>query len=275
MKAPYTYTVLRYVHDVATGEFANVGVLVYSPDFEYLEIRCSKTYGRISQFFSTLNGKFLRLLLRHLDSSAGQLQKKIFMHPRLEPLPKDAAACARRLLPPDDSSIQFSELGVGLTSDPAADLAFLYERYVERYASKPSRATRMDDDILPILKSSLAQRRVYLEPKVIEAPNYKHEFPLAWKNGMWNTCDAVSFDLSSGSDILEKANRWLGRAHTLRESSELFKLVLFLGQPRQEELWPSFQKAENILNTMPGPFELVREDEANSFAEEVEKEVKT
>lgn len=28
---PYTYSVLRYVHDVTSGEFVNVGVVLYSP----------------------------------------------------------------------------------------------------------------------------------------------------------------------------------------------------------------------------------------------------
>ena len=31
-KQPYTYTILRYVHDTSTGEFANVGVVVSAPD---------------------------------------------------------------------------------------------------------------------------------------------------------------------------------------------------------------------------------------------------
>ncbi len=31
MKTAYTYTLLRYVHDFASGEFANVGVVVEAP----------------------------------------------------------------------------------------------------------------------------------------------------------------------------------------------------------------------------------------------------
>jgi hypothetical protein len=36
-KQPYTYTVLRYVHDTGTGEFANVGVVPASPDAGYAD----------------------------------------------------------------------------------------------------------------------------------------------------------------------------------------------------------------------------------------------
>jgi hypothetical protein len=32
----YTYTVLRYVHDVTSGEFVNVGVALHAPQARYL-----------------------------------------------------------------------------------------------------------------------------------------------------------------------------------------------------------------------------------------------
>jgi hypothetical protein len=36
-KQPYTYTVLRYVHDTGTGEFANVGVVLNAPSAGYAD----------------------------------------------------------------------------------------------------------------------------------------------------------------------------------------------------------------------------------------------
>jgi hypothetical protein len=35
MKTAYTCTLLRYFHDVASGEFANVGVVLSAPDARY------------------------------------------------------------------------------------------------------------------------------------------------------------------------------------------------------------------------------------------------
>jgi hypothetical protein len=274
MKVPYTYTVLRYVHDVLTGEFVNVGVLLYSPDASFLKARCTTSYSRLSHFYGSVDGRSLLRLLRYVESATDELAERLFTTLRFEELPKDALTCSHSLIPPDDSALQFGELGVGFTQDPEKTLSLFFDRLVTYYMQRPPKATRMDDDILPILKSSLARRHVFVEPKVIVAPNDEHEFPIAWKNGMWKTCDAVSFDLSTSGDILAKANRWLGRAHTLRQSQEEFKLILFLGQPRQSDLWESYQKAENILNTMPKPFELVREHEANSLAEEIERDQK-
>ena len=37
MKTPYTFSTLRYVHDVVSGEFVNVGVALYAPDTRFAD----------------------------------------------------------------------------------------------------------------------------------------------------------------------------------------------------------------------------------------------
>src|SRR5207249_2292563 len=37
MKTTYSTITLRYLHDVVTGEFANIGVVLYSPEQRFLE----------------------------------------------------------------------------------------------------------------------------------------------------------------------------------------------------------------------------------------------
>jgi hypothetical protein len=45
-KVPYTYTVLRYVHDVMTGEFVNVGLVMHVPSRQQVLARTRTTFGR-------------------------------------------------------------------------------------------------------------------------------------------------------------------------------------------------------------------------------------
>ena len=147
---------------------------------------------------------------------------------------------------------------------------------MECYARSVQPPSRADEDILKIFRDKLAHRQILtnLRPKKILTSDYEHEFPLAWKNNIWHVSEALSFDLTTSGNILEKANQWLGRAHTLAESQEDFKLYLLLGKPQQERLRASFVKAENILHKMPCPHEFIREDEAAAFAAEVENELK-
>lgn len=73
--------------------------------------------------------------------------------------------------------------------------------------------------------------------------------------------------------MLEKANRWVGRAASLIESEERFRIHLLLGQPHDERLHATFQKACKILQKMPGDPELVVESMADEFAAQVDREI--
>jgi hypothetical protein len=83
---------------------------------------------------------------------------------------------------------------------------------------------------------------------------------------IWHLYEPVSFDLESGGSILDKANRWVGRATSLNDSPEQFKIHLLLGEPEDSRLQSTFVKAQNILMKMPGKKDFVRESEAETFA---------
>ena len=50
----------------------------------------------------------------------------------------DARAYAVKVVPDDDSALQWSPSGVGLTTEPARTFERLYERYVTRYDPTPA-----------------------------------------------------------------------------------------------------------------------------------------
>jgi hypothetical protein len=54
---PYSYSVLRYVHDVATAEFVNVGIAVHCNELNFFQVSCRTTLGRISEFFPDLSAR--------------------------------------------------------------------------------------------------------------------------------------------------------------------------------------------------------------------------
>lgn len=274
MKAQYTFTVLRYVHDIVSEEFANVGVALFVPELKYLGTATTTTYGRLSKFFGEVEGEQIKKLLRHVQTGVEVLAEEVRAQLPFENY-KDVTTCVARVLPIDDSSLQFSPAGGGLTDDPQATLEELYVRYVERYAVRANRSSRTDDEIWPVFRKPLAERYLLsrLRPKRIASKDYEHEFPHAWRNGLWHTCEAVSFDLVEASDLVEKANRWLGRAFNLYESEEKFKLHLLLGNPSSEKLRSAFIQAKNILNKMPGDPELFDEDNVSQFADFVESEL--
>jgi hypothetical protein len=79
--------------------------------------------------------------------------------------------------------------------------------------------------------------------------------------------------MMKASSILDKANRWVGRATSLVDSSESFRIHMLLGEPADSRLAQTFIKAQNILHKMPGKKEFIRESEADAFAEDLAREV--
>ena len=144
--------------------------------------------------------------------------------------------------------------GVGISSNPDKTLDELFDRYVERYATRPGSSKRDNEDVWKVFREPLEKRELgsILSPKRIVGSNYDYEFQHAWKNEIWQVVEPISFDYVDGGSILDKANRWVGRATSLNDSSEEFKIHLLLGEPQDAGLYDTFVKAQNILHKIPG-----------------------
>ena len=135
-KQAYSYTVLRYVHDVVSGEALNVGVVMHAPAASFLKVRTRKTIGRLKQAFPDLDPAAftdaMQAVERGFSAVAIQANEMPLFDART-----DARAHALKVLPDDDSALRWSPTGTGLTADPARTFERLYERYGARYDSTP------------------------------------------------------------------------------------------------------------------------------------------
>jgi hypothetical protein len=274
MKVPYSFSILRYVHDPVTQEFINIGVAVFSPEAQYLRAICTTSYGRITHMFQRIDGPRFRQLARHIQDQICAAEEGYQSALPFESVPTIEHLLAK-VLPPDDSAIQFSKAGVGLSADLDQTMHELFQRHVEQYTASGESPRRSDEDIWRVFREPLDRALVTprLRPKRIVAPSYEYEFERSWKNEIWHVYEPVSFDMVEAASMLDKANRWVGRATSLMDSSDPFRIHMLLGEPTDDRLKATFVKAQNILNKMPGKKELIRESEAEAFAEELAREV--
>ena len=272
----YTYTVLRYVHDTTAGEFVNVGVAIYAPEARYASAICRTTYSRLTKVFPGINGESFKGLMRFIQSRFEELGDRLRSELPLE-TPKSALDLAHSVLPPDDSSLQWSPLGSGLTENPSETLESLFDRFVTRYDERPEVETRTDEDVWRKYKKNLEVRHVlkHLQPKKVVVQDDDVEFQYAWKNGVWHCLEPLSFDLSSPDSIRRKAHEWLGQIQSVKDATERFKLYLLLGEPQQEVLKPAFENAVSILGKVPVEKEIVREQNAAAFSEQFAREIES
>jgi hypothetical protein len=272
MKTTYSTITLRYLHDVVTGEFANIGVVLYSPEQRFLEARFTASYERLNAIFLKIDHLHFRALMRYLANRFDEIAAEIRDGLHVAPVTA-LQEIVRQVLPPDDSSLQWSEPGGGFTEDPAATLDELFKRLVERYVAGAEQVSRTDDEIVKPFKARLGKRAEKLAEKTIETKDYQYDFRFAWKNDIWHLYEPVSFDLVDPGSIREKANKWLGRGVALHDAREKFKIHFLLGEPRKDETRKAFENAVHLLSKIPGHKELIRENELEHFAAHVAEQI--
>jgi len=275
-KIPYHYAPLRYVHDTVTSEFLNIGIVLFSAKAKYFRARITPSYSRLSNAFLSIDHEHYRRIVRYIESAVQRVEARWKEESLIPDEPLGIQEIMARVLPPDDSSIQCGSPGGGIASDLESAMEILFERYVGRYLSTPERSSRNDEEVWSSYRPALEKYKVIqgLRPVNIIASDYEYEFRYAWKNDRWHPIEPVSFDLVKPSDILDKANRWLGRATCLKESDQIGKLYLLLGNPRTEEGQDAFKKAKHILGRIPLENEMITEDRKEQFAARMIDEMK-
>jgi hypothetical protein len=276
MKTAYTYTTLRYVHDIAAGEFLNVGVVLLAPACRYLEARIQTNIGRVRKAFPAVDGDAHKELMRYLQTCFDARQTQMSEELPYEPLPRDAGVVAAHILPKDDSSLQWSPLGSGLTADPAAELTRLYARLVTANEGPKNETGRGDDVIWSVYRAPLLRDKVlpYLQPHKVVAENDEVEFEHAWKNDSWHCLEPFSLDYLNAESIKDKAHRLLGQMAGVKRVIQNHRLYLMVGEPQIEKYKAPAERYLNLLaKELPLPTEIIREDQAEQFSRDFAKKI--
>jgi hypothetical protein len=275
MKTCYNYVTLRYVHDPITQEFANVGVVLYAAQSRHLEACFSSRYSRLNDMFLRIDHNHFRAQMRYLSQAFEELGLEIREGDLVGRQDSKIEDLVRRVLPADDSSLQWSKSAGGFSDDLSVTVKQLFARQVERYVESPDSGSRTDEEVARPFKATLEEKKVsgLVEQKRIVAKDYDYEFQFAWKNSIWHLYEPVSFDLLDPNSIREKANRWLGRCTALQDAAEKYKIYFLLGEPRRSDVNEAFLNAQHLLEKIPGQKQLVPEKELKQFSENVAEEI--
>ncbi len=144
-KEPFSYVVLRYIHDVLTGEFVNVGLVVALTNRPLILMNFCKTDGRVKRVFPDLDSYAYKSAIDAVERGMKGVERSLKDEGLFE-AGKTAGDYARVALPHDDSSLQWSHVGFGLTEDPNKTLDHLYHRFVAQY-DRAKECRRSDDEV--------------------------------------------------------------------------------------------------------------------------------
>lgn len=143
MMKPYQYQVVRYTHDRVTGEFVNVGVVLYVPEDRFLKTLVTNRYARVSNFFPPASGLALVQSLRQFRREVERVARQ---HDELFAMPPSLETITNGILPPDESALSLTPMAWGIDVDPKLALDDLYHRLVEKYITVDATTAQTEEE---------------------------------------------------------------------------------------------------------------------------------
>jgi hypothetical protein len=254
------------MHDRVTAEFVNVGIVVYQPDINFLQGKFVNKFSRISQFFNDINGQYLISTLKHFEKElriiSGRLDEIFTRYPSLTDITDS-------ILPKDDSALISSELMFAIDINPQSAIEDLFSRLVDKYSHESDKETHDDKYVW---------RKVYkqyfdkfeltnkLIPHTVRTNHDHIEFDKAWKNGIWNCYQTLSFDLKRTDSIKGKVYKWSGILSELEKSNHELNLFLLTVQPKRNHSLNKFIR-DTLMQRNGGSVKvnLIKETQAEKF----------
>ncbi len=271
----YQYQLIRYVHDQFTGEFINMGVILYAPEKNFLDCKVNSRYQRLNAFFPAANGRFTKQILQNIEH---QIKKEAKSLQELFLPSENLSVVTQKIYPDDDSAIRLSEVKMGLDIDMEAALNYLYYEMVEKNSEEiPERISLSDDDVWKNkYKEYFDKYHISdaLTSHTVNTPNDHFTFERAWKNESWHCYEPVSFYLLNKESIKDKAYKWAGRVKGLQDTVEQVHLTLLASiNPEFNELRNFMDHLIEVHNDEKVMVDIVFEDKAEAIAQHIRKQM--
>lgn len=273
----YQYQILRYLPDRVSGEFVNLGVVIYDPINNQLAARFYHKITRVSSFFPSVNSRYLSSTLKYLQAEFDRISQQFNTELRFEK-PGNIQVITKSVLPIDDSALHFTEPQklLEMTLDIAVD--DLYETIVLNYVDESEREYVTDKEVWTrIYKAHFDKFKIteHFQHHTVKTEMDSWQFDHAWKNGAWNCFETVSFDLVKEDSIREKTFKWWGKIADLQTSGEKIHLYLLSKMPSEyPELKKTIKRKLGESNYGKNlKVELISEKEAEQFAKRIRKEI--
>ncbi|MFN8577966.1 MAG: DUF3037 domain-containing protein [Candidatus Sericytochromatia bacterium] len=263
----YKYQILRYTHDQMTGEFVNVGLVLYSDEHKYLRSKFINKFSRLSNFFPDINGHHLIKTLKHLEDNFLKIN---------DFYSKDIEQITSLCLPKDNAPLYFSDIKAGfmppLKSDAKNILDHVFDNLFERLITHyfEEKEDRKDDSYVwkKLYKQYFDEFNITnkLKKHVIHTKTDDIKFDKSWKNGVWHCYQPLSFDLKNQEKIKNKAYQWESILRELDTSGEKVNVYLLtsLSDNKESNNFVMSKLKDMELNNVEVKF--VQEKQASELA---------
>lgn len=273
----YHYQVLRYMPDRVSGEFVNLGIVLYEPQTQKLVSKFFDKITRVSGFFPTINSRHLASSLKFLQKEFDMISNRLISEFSFEKK-NSLDVIIRTVLPKDDSSLFFTETKEILEINDEIAINTLYKRFVLTYVEETERDYINDKEVWTKIYRSYFETygiSTHLKSHIVKTQLDTWTFDKAWKNGVWNCFETISFDLVKSESIKDKVYKWSGKVNELQTSKEPIHVFLLSKFPEEHRELDTFIKRKLGKIQFPNDItiELISEDNVEKFAKKIKKQI--
>ncbi|TBW48872.1 DUF3037 domain-containing protein [Marinobacter halodurans] len=243
---------MRFMPYIETGEFANVGILLWAPKTRYLGFKLlRRKHARITQFFEEMDRGVYLKTMANLDAELHRVQDMV----RDTISQSDSREYGfhkglfQELIRPRETIIRFSEQRAVLTENPEQTLQDLYDHYVGRnFVTKEYQETILEKGVRRLLEQRDLARR--FTKRRIEDQLYGVTFPFVEQGNekAIRIIKPLFLGQSDSTAIIEHGGRWKLKVEQLRNRNLLDGPVLFPVQG-PEDASPSSIRIEAFRET--------------------------
>ncbi len=227
------YAIVRFMPFVETGEFANVGVVMFAPTARYFGFKLlGGRYARVTNFFEQMEAQVFRASMRTFREELQRVDsmlKPLGTDRRLKGLDRDAALRLwGEIVKPRETMLRFSEARVALADNPQNQLRALFEYYVERnFVTREYREQILERGVRGWLKEARLLDRFH--PARVGNDEYHAQFPFVAgpDEHPEKIIKPLNLDYPEASRIIDHGGQWIVRVNALKKRELLPAKVLF------------------------------------------------
>lgn len=227
------YAVVRFLPYVETGEFANVGIVLFAPKARYFGFKVlTQKYSRVTGFFERFEAKdFRRVMkatrdeLQRVADRFNALSEATFFEQAAQ---GDVLALWGELTKPLESMLRFDHTRLVMAPDPATKLNELFEFYVQHdFATPEYQEDLLNRNMRALLKTATSGQRFH-EQRVGNA-EYDANFPFVAvrDNQPVQIIKPLHLDHHQASKVIDHGGQWIVRVSALKKRGQLPSAVLF------------------------------------------------
>lgn len=233
MKTACHYAIVRFMPFVETGEFANIGVVLFAPNARYFGFKLlGNRYSRVTHFFEQMDAKVFRAAMHTCKEELVRIDrmlKQMGTDLRFKALDREGTlALWNEVIKPRETMLQFGESRLVLADNAQAKVRELFEYYVERNFVTPERQEQLlERGVRGWLRDAKLAEQFH--PARVGNEEYHAQFPFVAgpEDRPERAIKPLNLGYEDAARIIDHGGQWIVRVNALKKRQLLPGKVLF------------------------------------------------